>query len=140
MPTYEYRCQSGHEFERVLPVADYKTPQTCECGKPSRRILSLPSVYVRPDIRYTSPIDERPITSKQQRIEDLKRHDCVEYDPEMKTDYNRRVAEREAELDKSVEQTVEAAVEKMDVLARAIWRLWHAYGLSAYRHADHEEI
>lgn len=33
MPTYEYICQDcGNHFERILPLKDYKQPQTCECG------------------------------------------------------------------------------------------------------------
>lgn len=30
---------------------------------------------------YRSPIDGRPITSRSQRREDLRRHDCYEMDP-----------------------------------------------------------
>ena len=33
---------------------------------------------------YRSPIDGRPITSRSQRREDLKRNGCVEYEPSMK--------------------------------------------------------
>lgn len=33
---------------------------------------------------YRSPIDGRPITSRSARREDLKRNNCVEYEPSMK--------------------------------------------------------
>lgn len=32
---------------------------------------------------YTSPIDGRPITTRHERREDLKRNNCVEYEPSL---------------------------------------------------------
>ena len=75
-------------------------------------------VFVQGDIRYDSPIDGRPITSKHARIEDLKRSGCVEYDPEMKKDYKRRVEEGEKALDKSVDSLVEREVSAMPARKR----------------------
>ena len=115
---YEYRCRNGHEFERVLPVADYKTPQRCHCGAEGRRILSLPRLIVKQDIRYDSPVTGAPITSERARREDLARHNCIEYDPEMRTDYQRRIADNEAKLDKAVEATVEAEISRMPARKR----------------------
>jgi hypothetical protein len=41
-------------------------------------------VHVVSDIPdYRSPIDGRPITSRSQRREDLKRNNCVEYEPSL---------------------------------------------------------
>lgn len=118
MPLYEYKCPRGHEFDRHLPVADYKTPQTCECGAPGRRVLSLPTIMAQPDCNYTSPIDGRPIRTWRERQEDLARNNCRPYDPEMKTDYLRRIKESDDRLDKAVEQTVEAEIEKMPARKR----------------------
>lgn len=40
--------------------------------------------YVISDIpEYRSPIDGRPITSRTHRRDDLKRNNCVEYEPSM---------------------------------------------------------
>lgn len=114
MPTYEYECQCGNAFERVLPVSAYQTPQWCHCGLQGRRVISRPMlVSVKQDICYDSPIDGRPITSWKQRQEDLARNGCQEYDPEMKTDYHRRIAREDAELDRKIEETVEAEIERM---------------------------
>ena len=71
-----------------------------------KRFLPLPMVFVQPDICYTSPIDERPITSKQARIEDLARNGCREYDPGMRQDYDRRVKDSEDRTEKAMEATV----------------------------------
>ena len=118
MATYEYRCRNGHEFERILPVADYKTPQRCECGAEGRRILSLPRLMMKREVNYDSPIDGRPITSDRARREDLARHNCIEYDPGMKQDAQRRVVEDERKLDKAVDATVEAEISRMPARKR----------------------
>ena len=115
---YEYRCRNGHEFERVLPVADYQTPQRCECGAEGRRVLSLPRLMVKQDVRYDSPVTGAPITSERARREDLARHNCIEYEPGMRQDYERRVVEDERKLDKVVDATVEAEISRMPARKR----------------------
>lgn len=113
MPTYEYSCSCGARFDRVLPVKDYDQPQTCECGNLATKMLSRPMVFVAPDICYDSPIDGRPITSMQARKEDMARAGCVEYDPGMRQDYQRRIAQGEASLEAKIEATVEAEIDRM---------------------------
>lgn len=119
MPTYEYVCSNGHEFERSLPVAQYQDPQTCECGRTGKRVISAPLLaVVQRECRYDSPIDGRPITSWRAREEDLKRHGCQEYDPAMRQDYHRRLEREDAQLEKSIESTVEAEIERMPARKR----------------------
>lgn len=65
------------------------------------------------DVCYDSPVDGRPITSHAARQEDLKRNGCIEYDPEMKKDHERRVVEHDAALDRAVEESVCREVAKM---------------------------
>jgi putative FmdB family regulatory protein len=115
MPTYEYFCPEHGHFERFLPFSEWNVPQKCECGLESRKLISSPMVHVRPDVCYDSPIDGKPITSWKQREEDMKRANCVEYDPGIKQDYQRRIADSERNLDRIVDQTVEEAIEKMPV-------------------------
>jgi len=51
--------------------------------KPFAGQIVMPTVLS--DIpEYSSPIDGRPITSRSARREDLKRNNCVEYEPSMK--------------------------------------------------------
>ena len=76
-------------------------------------------VKVAADVSYDSPIDGRPITSHDAWKEDLKRNDCVAYDPEMKTDAKRRIAEADAKLDALVDAHVEASIEQMPTAKRA---------------------
>jgi putative FmdB family regulatory protein len=40
MPTYEYRCPDGHEFDLVQRMSDEPGADCPECGKPSERLLS----------------------------------------------------------------------------------------------------
>ena len=40
MPTYEYRCDKGHTFERFQRMADPPLDVCVECGAPAERLLS----------------------------------------------------------------------------------------------------
>lgn len=41
MPTYEYRCPSGHLFEKSVPRITSKRHATCPtCGKRAERLIS----------------------------------------------------------------------------------------------------
>ena len=111
---YEYECTKGHQFERVLPLSRYDEAQTCECGSKAKKLMSRPALaWARGEVNYDCPITGKPITSRAQHRDNLARHGCQEYDPEMKTDAaNFRRREEEA-LDRAVEETVEREIEKM---------------------------
>lgn len=111
---YEYRCRNGHEFEKNLPVADYKTPQQCDiCHCEGRRIISLPILKIAQDVCYDSPVTGEPITTMKKRREDLARAGCQPYDPDMKQDTDRYVREKADRLERAVDATVEEAIETM---------------------------
>jgi putative FmdB family regulatory protein len=40
MPTYEYRCPAGHEFERFQKISDPVRVRCPECGRRASRIIS----------------------------------------------------------------------------------------------------
>lgn len=40
MPTYEYRCPKGHEFERFQRMSDDPVADCPTCGKEAERLLS----------------------------------------------------------------------------------------------------
>ncbi len=121
MPLHDYYCPLCKSVEeRHTAVCDLHKLQLHKC-KPDletvmeRVFLKAPVGFVQRDICYDSPIDGRPITSKQARIEDLARNGCIEYDPEMRKDAARRRQEADDRLDRAIEETVEAAVAVMDV-------------------------
>lgn len=131
MPNYDLLCDNGHEFERFLRFSDLEDDQICECGRPATRLIRAPILFVRQDVCYDSPIDGRAITNKQARIEDLKRSGCIEYDPGMKQDADRRVRDNEARLDKHVDATVDAAIEHMPSRKRELLQAELSSGVTA---------
>lgn len=122
MPTYHYKCQHcGAEKELVMRMKDHSNVIYCRCGKLANQIIkSAPIITIPQHMRYDwngyeSPIDGRPIVNKRQRIEDMARSDCIEYDPGMKQDYDRRLKEDDARLERMVDETVEREIETMPV-------------------------
>lgn len=124
MPRYEFHCPIGCHVERVLTLRQHGQVQTCdEHGYVMEQIISAPILVVaQPECHYTSPIDDRPITSWAERRNDLARSNCQPYDPEMKTDAARFRAEKQAAVDLAIDATVEESVEKMSTKQRA--QLW----------------
>ncbi|HKW08994.1 MAG TPA: zinc ribbon domain-containing protein [Gemmatimonadaceae bacterium] len=49
MPTYDYRCPDGHEFEKFFrKISDSVTELPCpECGKPAIRLVSGGAVHFK---------------------------------------------------------------------------------------------
>ena len=121
MPTYIWSCPAGCIFERYVRLVNFHDPQACPAhGYHAERMIQAPMlVKVAQDVCYDSPIDGRPITSWEARKEDLKRNHCRPYDPEIKKDTMRLKKEADDKLDKSIEATVEAAIEKMPTKKRA---------------------
>ena len=62
---------------------------------------------------YESPVSGEIISNHAQRNEDLARSGCVEYDPEIKTDYHNSVKSGDEAIDKMVDETVEREFEAM---------------------------
>ena len=123
MPFYSYQCRNGHLFNRFSTVSEHSPIAICDCHAQATQVITAPVlVKCAADVRYDSPITGEPITSHHARLEDMKRHDCIEYDPEMKRDYERRIAEGDAKLDKLIDAHVEESIEKMPTAKRA--KLW----------------
>ena len=124
MPLYTFECdRHGHRTEIFIPLRAFGAIQyMCEtsgCGGKLHVAITAPlMVKASADVRYDSPIDGAPITSRQARQEDLKRNNCTPYDPEQRTDYHNRIKESEAALDKSIDVAVESAIEKMPTAKR----------------------
>lgn len=115
MPLHDHRCQQCGELEeRFIPLDQLDAEQRHECGGLLERVfLRFPFATVQEDVCYDSPIDGRPITTKQARIEDLARSDCVPYEPGIRQDQERKAREREALLEASFDQTVEKEIARM---------------------------
>lgn len=120
MPLHDYACNECMEVdERHVAVADLDKPQHCDCGAVMQRVfLTPPMGFVQPDIHYTSPVDGRPITNRQEHLEELARTDTVVYEPGIKQDQERNQLRREEALERSIEQTVEKEVATMPARKR----------------------
>ena len=117
MPLYDFKCDKGHKFDRFLKLADCTNPQTCECGAEAHKQLSAPMFSV--DFpAYQSPTSGKWITSKTQRREDLKASGCVEYEPSMVAEQQRRHAYEDAKIDKQVDEHVEKTIYEMPTVQR----------------------
>lgn len=91
--------------------------QTCECGQQATKQLSAPMFAV--DFpAYQSPTTGKWITGRVQRNEDLKASNCVEYEPSMVAEQQRRHAAEDAALDKQVEDHVEKSIMEMPIEKR----------------------
>lgn len=115
MPLHTFKCAAGHVSEVYQPISGLREHEPCaQCAQPAQKVfLRFPAAFVQPDVHYASPVDGRPITSKQARIEDMARNNCVEYDPEMKTDYMNRIKASDAKLGADVERHFDAELSAM---------------------------
>ncbi len=118
MPLHDHACENGHRFEMFVTLADLDRSVVCRCGAMAHRVFLQAPMSRVIDVRYTSPIDGRPITTKHARQEDLARSNCVEYDPEMKTDYLRRQRESADAIDRKTDAVVEQEIHAMGARKR----------------------
>lgn len=44
IPLYDFRCDEGHRFERVVPLVAFDDQQHCDCGSPACRMVSAPAL------------------------------------------------------------------------------------------------
>jgi len=125
MPRYLYECENSKErFDRITRVIDHQSVVTCECGATATQVITVPRVIIPSHMSatglssYHSPIDGRLISTQQQRKEDMARNDCVEYDPGMRQDVDRRVIADEIALDKAVDETFDREIAAMPAIKR----------------------
>lgn len=43
MPTYEYRCKAGHNFDVVKRISELDRDERCDCGEGADRQVTLPA-------------------------------------------------------------------------------------------------
>jgi hypothetical protein len=116
VPLHDHRCTGCGEVHSNTsrPLAELN--KTCSTWPrvrrgygacvPSRSIMG----FVQKDICYDSPVDGRPITNKFARLDDLRRNDCVPYEPGMRQDADRARRDADAALDRAVDSSVDQFV------------------------------
>lgn len=119
MPVYVFRCTNGHKFDRYLPVEQYNSKQTCDCGADANR-QTVPTMIAPMFQDYESPIDGSPITSKRKRQEDMARSGCVPYEPSLRTESQTKLRNEELKLENQIDRTVEYEIKTMPARKREL--------------------
>ena len=47
MPLYEYECEAGHRFEKILKFSDPPIETCPTCGKPVHKLVSSPAFHLK---------------------------------------------------------------------------------------------
>lgn len=111
MPIYDYHCDACEsDMQIYYSFKEHINVTTCDCGQIAKQVVSVPMLIKSRMVYYDSPIDGRPITSEAARREDMAKNDCVEYDPGMRQDNDRHVAESQQALDRSIDDTMEKEI------------------------------
>jgi hypothetical protein len=120
VPMHSFRCPTGHVFDAYQPVDQLDSTMACaHCKAMAEKVfLRAPMAIVRQDVRYTSPLDGRPITNYQEHLNDLARGDCVAYEPGIKQDQERIARESETAVERSIETTIEREIALMPAQKR----------------------
>lgn len=110
MPMYNYKCGCGEEFVRLLKLAQYRDPQTCEkCGKVAEKVIMPTSVSVDYPA-YVCPVTEKLISGKREHLENLKRTGSRVLEPGEAEAVAKHRKAREEAFDKRIEATAEEFV------------------------------
>jgi hypothetical protein len=76
MPIYAIRCDCGHAEDFYAPV-ESRNDTPLHCKKPMKRVLTPP--HVLEDMKpYISPLDGKPVKSRKDHVERMRRHGVVE--------------------------------------------------------------
>ena len=120
MPIYTYKCNdSGQKITRFTSMKNHSRVVACNCGSFAEQIIdSAPMVIIPQHMRYDwngyeSPVSGRHIRNLKERANDMAQHDCVEYDPGMKQDYERRIKEEDADFDKRLDEDVDRLLDNL---------------------------
>jgi putative FmdB family regulatory protein len=72
MPTYEYRCQKGHDFEVMKRMTDDPVIECQVCGAPVQRVFSPVAVHFKGTGFYSTDYGSK------NRARELKEKDAAE--------------------------------------------------------------
>ena len=62
MPTYDYRCDSGHRYDKRQPFGSPPEQPCDECGETARRVIHAPPVVFKGSGWYKT--DSRPASKR----------------------------------------------------------------------------
>ena len=82
-------------------------------GKPKKRIENKPNIINRSFDAYESPVSGNIISSNRQRDEDMKTHNCVDYEPSMVAEQELRIKTEDAALELEMDRDVERSISNL---------------------------
>lgn len=123
MPVYSYKCPTCQRARDVVKkLAELDRVEFCgNCGFAMNRQVCAPAI--RPDYAgYQCPITDKWIEGRRAHEENLARHGCRVLEPGETSEFQRRRADDDTALDRSVDETVDRFItelpsEKRDRLA-----------------------
>ena len=59
MPLYEYECDRGHRFERIVKFSDPPLEACPECGAPVHKLMSSPAIQFKGTGWYVTDYDRK---------------------------------------------------------------------------------
>ena len=112
MPLYSFRCRAGHDFDRILSLAKFDTPQSCDCGEPAARVITAPAI--RMDYPgYTCPVTGEWIEGRKAHRENLAKTGCRILEPGETSAVVSRQQSSEAALDAAIDSTTDELISKL---------------------------
>ncbi len=112
MPLYDFKCEQGHKFELMVPLAEFHNSQNCACGSAATRVIS-PVRFSVENVGYDCPITGEWIGSKAQHANNLAKHGCRVYETGETEAAKKAKANADAEFEKRLDQTVEKEFESL---------------------------
>jgi putative FmdB family regulatory protein len=65
MPLYEYECDRGHRFERIVKFSDPPIDVCPECGAPVHKLMSSPAIQFKGSGFYINDYARKGSESKE---------------------------------------------------------------------------
>lgn len=118
MPVYDYQCSTCRRvFANQVRSYEARSDGPECCGSPSGIVwLSAPSVHGAVAFEaFQSPCDGRVIRTMAEYKEDLRRNNCVPYEPGIKQDQDRRTIREERETSQLVEKIVAQTAQQLTI-------------------------
>jgi putative FmdB family regulatory protein len=114
MPMYDYKCPvCGAAREVILRLTELDQRVSCHrCPSAMNRLVS--AAHIQPDYpAYRSPIDGRLIEGRKAHREDLARNGCRVFESGERESYIQRQKQLDDQLDRAVEDSVDATLANM---------------------------
>jgi len=95
--------------DKLYPINEYIE----KFGQPEQRSPKTSNIINRYFDAYESPVSGKVISNHAQRNEDMKEHNCVEYEPSMVAESERNAKNEQANLELQMDRDIEKTIRNM---------------------------